>query len=78
MIPAWVISLIIKYGVPLAISILEKTGFTNWAEKVAIRAGYTVYEDISGLKTYSKPSDYPQAPIEQAATNNLTVQQPPE
>lgn len=60
--PAWLVPLLIKYGVPVVIAILEKTGVTNWAESVALKAGYTIVEGAEGLKRYSAPSDFPNPP----------------
>lgn len=54
--------LVLKYGVPLLIQILEKIGFVNWAEKLALKFGYEILKDVEGLKTYSAPSDYPNPP----------------
>jgi hypothetical protein len=70
--PPFVAALLLKYGVPLAIYILENTGFTNWAEKVAIKAGYAIYTDAKGIKVYSAPEDYPHPPAPPASTNNLS------
>lgn len=79
------IALLIKNVViPGVIWAAHKTGFTNWAENMAFKYGYMIVKDIGGLKVYSKPSDYPQTATEaaatnnaDAATNNLTVEQPP-
>ena len=57
--PAWVIGLLIKYGIPMAITFLRQSGAINWAEKVALKAGYEVYEDAQGIKIFNKPDVYP-------------------
>lgn len=62
--PVWLIPLLIKYGVPIVISILQKTGAINWAEKVALKAGLGVVEGVEKTRVYSAPSDYPNAPPE--------------
>lgn len=65
--PVWLVPLLIKYGIPIVISILDKTGAINWAEKVALKAGYNIVEGAEGLKRYSAPSDYPNAPLAEHA-----------
>lgn len=57
--PAWLLPLLIKYGVPILIKFLEKTKAVNMAERIAVKAGYEILTDIDGLKIYSAPSDYP-------------------
>jgi len=47
--PAWLLAALIKYGVPLALQLLEKTGALNEAEALIVR-GYVA------TKTYP---DYP-------------------
>ena len=74
--PLWLLPFLLKYGVPVVIAILEKSGLTNWAEKVAVKAGYSLLEDVKGLKRYSAPSDYPNPPNPNPTPNNLTVTPP--
>lgn len=57
--PAWLLTLLMRYGVPLAIEILRRSGFINWAEVLAIKAGMSVKETIESLETFSEPSDFP-------------------
>lgn len=52
-------ALLLRYGIPVALQILTKLGFINWAERIAIKAGYSVVEAVEGLKTYSAPTDFP-------------------
>lgn len=46
--PAWALSLLIRYGVPLALQILIKSGAVNEAESLLIK-GYVAAKD---LQTY--------------------------
>jgi hypothetical protein len=64
------LALLLKYGVPVLLQVLQKTGFTNWAESLALKFGYEVIEEIEGVKTYSKRTDFPQ-------TKNGTFANPP-
>lgn len=57
--PAWIVTLLLRYGVPLAIQILKKTGFINAAEALAIKFGVKVKEIIDNTQTYSSPTDFP-------------------
>jgi hypothetical protein len=66
------LGLLIKYGVPVLITILDKTGAASWAERVALKAGYGIIEGVSGLKRFDKPTDYPNAPPQERTPNNLT------
>lgn len=54
MIPAWAISLILTF--------LQKSGFDAWAEKMAIKLGWKILQDVTGLKTFHAPEDFPEAP----------------
>lgn len=74
--PAWLLPLLLKYGVPLVIKLLTKLGVTNWAERVAIKFGISAYQEIQNIHIYSAPSDYPEAQNPTPATSNLKVEQP--
>lgn len=56
------LAILLKYGLPLIFSILEKLGLVDKAEKLAIKYGYTVLKDVEGVRTYSAPSDFPNPP----------------
>ena len=45
----------------------------NWAEKVALQAGYYVYEDMQHGKLYVAPPSFPNSPIENPTPHNFTV-----
>ena len=60
--PAIAILLLQKVGIPLLLWILQKTGFTAWAEKTAIKVGWHVFEDVEGTKTFHAPTDFPNPP----------------
>lgn len=47
-----------KYGVPILITILQKSGAINAAERLGLKA----IDKLENLKTYSEPTDFPQAP----------------
>ncbi len=57
--PAWLVAAFIKYGVPLIISILQKTGAVNAAETFALKFATKTVEDLGNLKTYHEDSDFP-------------------
>lgn len=45
------LALFIRFGVPILIQILQKTGAANWAERVAIKFGSEVIESVENLQT---------------------------
>lgn len=57
--PAWLLPLLIKYGVPVLIAILRKTGFIDAAEALAIKAGVKVAQAVETLETFHNPEDFP-------------------
>jgi hypothetical protein len=72
--PAWAITALWQYGIPLLIALLRKLGAFNWAQ--ALEAKMVV--KLASLKTYHEPKDFPDAPPinpdQPGTTNtNLTV-----
>lgn len=53
--PAWLIPLFWKYGVPLLIQILTKTGAINKAEALAAKAAVWVENNIETYEEYPQP-----------------------
>jgi len=49
---ATVLPLIVKYGLPILISALQKTGFAKTAETMALKFGAVLVKDAEGLKEY--------------------------
>lgn len=74
--PASVVALLIKYGVPFLITVLQKTGVTNWAEGLALKAGYSLYQDVQGTKTYTAPTSFPNSRVANPTPHNFTVGAP--
>ena len=54
--PVWLLPFLVK----LLVAVLEKTGFISHAEKVAVKFGVKVVEEVQDIKTYSDPDkDFP-------------------
>ncbi|MGB9154406.1 MAG: hypothetical protein WCD70_15120 [Alphaproteobacteria bacterium] len=72
--PVWLVPLLVKYGIPLVISILQKTGIISGVEADGIKAGTHVLKAVESVKTYSQPDDFPDAvnqiPVQTNLTNN--------
>lgn len=72
--PAWLITLLLRYGVPLVLTILQRSGLVNAAEAWAARFGIGVFEDT---KVSSAPTDFPNPPPENPATQQWKAQPEP-
>ena len=70
--PAWLVPLLIKYGIPLAISILQKTGVVNAAEAFGLKAGTHVIQVVSTIKATPDYTGTGNDPLPNATTNMTT------
>ncbi len=58
--PPLLLTILLKFALPLTISILEKTGFVKWAEALAFKFGIAVVEKI---KCADVVAEYPKSKI---------------
>lgn len=63
---ATILPILVKYGIPLAIQLLEKTGALNEAEAYGVKAWIAAKE----MHKYYQASDFPDAPP-QPTNNNI-------
>jgi ribosomal protein L13 len=67
--PAWLLPLLLKYVLPAVIQWLQKEGYIDAAEALLGRGAVTVAKEITSLRTYSEPTDFPDSPPQD--TGNL-------
>jgi hypothetical protein len=67
--PPWLFPLLLKYGVPLLITILQKTGAVNWAERLALKVGAKAVEAVEEIKAYQEYPADPKPPTSKAEGN---------
>lgn len=65
--PVWLATAFAEYGIPLIITLLQRTGFVNKAEALAIKYGLATVEELGKLKTYD---EYPIGKNQPVPTRN--------
>lgn len=55
--PAWLLTLLLKYALPIVIDWLRKSGHVSAAEALVAKGAAAVYNEVKDLKTYPEFPD---------------------
>lgn len=68
--PAWLLTLLLKYALPLLITWLQKEGYIDAAEALIAKGGAWTIAEVKTLKTYPQ---YPGDPPAPTGSTNMTT-----
>lgn len=57
--PPWLLTLLLRYALPVVLTELQKLGLITEVEAIAVKLGLKVKVAVDGIKTYHAPDDFP-------------------